>query len=163
MSGPIVQDNLAAVLAAIQDLVGREVLVGIPSSNATRSEDEPGAPINNAQLGYIHEHGAPASNIPARPFLVPGVQAVEERVGDCMQAAARAALRGNQEVVDGQLNRAGLIAQSAARYQLNSGQHEALAQATIVARRRKGRTGTQPLVDTGQLRNSITYVIREKD
>jgi hypothetical protein len=29
------------------------------------------------------------------------------------------------------------------------------------ARRARGRTGDVPLVDTGELRNSITYVIRK--
>jgi hypothetical protein len=37
-----------------------------------------------------------------------------------------------------------------------------LAAATLAARRRKGRTGTKPLIDTGQLRRAITYVLRRK-
>jgi hypothetical protein len=33
---------------------------------------------------------------------------------------------------------------------------------TLERRRAKGRTGTKPLIDTGQLRNAITYVLRKK-
>lgn len=162
MSNPVVKDNVAAVLAAIQGLVNRQVLVGIPSAKAERS-NEPGEPINNAQLGYIHEFGSPLANIPARPFLIPGVEMVEDKVTDRLQKAAKAAIKGDSNKVEAELHAAGLAAQAGARFQLNSGEHEALAPSTLAARRRRGRTGDKPLVDTGQLRNSITYVVRDKE
>lgn len=163
MSNPVVKDNVAAVLAAIQGLVSRQVLVGIPSAKAERQNDEPGEPINNAQLGYIHEFGSPQANIPARPFLLPGVEMVEDKVADRLQKAAKAAIKGDSNKVEAELHAAGLAAQAGARFQLNSGEHEALAPSTVAARRRRGRTGDKPLVDTGQLRNSITYVVRDKE
>jgi phage gpG-like protein len=156
----ITTDNVAKVLASIQELAGKQVLVGIP---ATKAEREDGEPINNAQLGYIHEYGAPASNIPARPFLIPGVAHAQESINNHLQKAAKAAMSGNDEKVDTELNATGLIAQAGARNEINNGNFEALSARTLADRRKRGRTGDKPLIDTGQLRNSITYVIRKKE
>lgn len=156
----ITTDNVAKVLASIQELAGKQVLVGIP---ATKAEREDGEPINNAQLGYIHEYGAPASNIPARPFLIPGVAHAQESINNHLQKAAKAAMNGNDEKVDVELNATGLIAQAGARNEINNGAFEALSAKTLAVRRKRGRTGDKPLIDTGQLRNSITYVIRKKE
>ncbi|MGY2438562.1 hypothetical protein [Pseudomonas sp. SDO52101_S400] len=158
----ITTDNVAKVLATIQELAGKQVLVGIPASKATREEGD-AEPINNAQLGHIHEYGAPASNIPARPFLIPGVARAQESINGHLQKAAKAAMDGNEEKVDVELNATGLVAQAGARYEINNGDLAPLSDRTLAARRKRGRTGIKPLIDTGQLRNAITYVIREKD
>lgn len=158
----ITTDNVAKVLSSIQELAGKQVLVGIPASKAEREEGNT-EPINNAQLGYIHEYGAPASNIPARPFLIPGVARAQESINNHLQKAAKAAMSGNDEKVDTELNATGLIAQAGARNEINNGDFEALSPVTLAARRKRGRTGDKPLIDTGQLRNAITYVIRKKD
>ncbi|WP_223840741.1 hypothetical protein [Pseudomonas extremaustralis] len=162
MSMKITKDDVSKVLASIQDLANKQVLVGIPASKAEREEGDE-EPINNAQLGYIHEYGSPKANIPARPFLNPGIARTQESINNHLKKAAKAAMDGNSEKVDVELNATGLIAQAGARNEINSGTFEALAPATLAARRRRGRTGDKPLIDTGQLRNSITYVIREKD
>lgn len=158
----ITTDNVAKVLATIQELAGKQVLVGIPASKATREEGD-AEPINNAQLGHIHEYGAPASNIPARPFLIPGVARAQESINGHLQKAAKAAMDGNEEKVDVELNATGLVAQAGARYEINNGDLAPLSDRTLAERRKRGRTGIKPLIDTGQLRNAITYVIREKD
>lgn len=158
----ITTDNVAKVLASIQELAGKQVMVGIPASKAEREEGDT-EPINNAQLGYIHEYGAPASNIPARPFLIPGVAHAQESINNHLQKAAKAAMNGDDEKVDVELNATGLIAQAGARNEINSGAFEALSASTLAARRKRGRTGDKPLIDTGQLRNAITYVIRKKE
>jgi len=160
MNMKVTKDDVGKVLASIQRLVGQEVLVGIP---AEKSHREDGEPVNNAQLGYIHEFGSPQANIPARPFLIPGVEAVEDRVAERLKNAATAALAGKKEVVDSELIGVGLTAQAAVRHQITSGDHVELAPRTLAARRKRGRTETDPLVDTGKLRNSINYVIREKE
>lgn len=162
MSIKIITDDVAKVLAAIQELAGKQVLVGIPATKAERKEGDE-EPINNAQLGYIHEYGSPKANIPPRPFLAPGVKSAEESINSHLKKAAKAAMAGDQEKVDVELNATGLIAQAGARHQINNGAHQGLAAKTLAARRKRGRTGDKPLIDTGQLRNAITYVIRKKD
>ena len=172
-------DNVAKILASVQELVGKQVMVGIPVTKAEREEGNT-EPLNNAQLGYIHEYGAPASNIPARPFLNPGIVRTQQSINNHLKKAAEAAMDGNLEKVDVELNATGLIAQAGARYEISSGEFAPLSMETIKTQARRGRKGGQkfleqiqigppesgllkPLIDTGQLRNSITYVIREKD
>lgn len=157
-------DNLEKVLKAINDLAGKDVLVGIPSSAPERKPDEDGnkPPPNNAVIGYWQETGDPEHNLPARPFLVPGVASVQAKLAERLGKAADAALAGDQKMAEVHMVRAGLEAQKAVRARINSGIKPDLADSTIAARLRRGRTGTVPLVDTGQLRNAINYVIRRK-
>lgn len=147
-------------MKSLHALTGRDVLVGIPSSATARKEK--GEPMDNATLGYIHEFGAPRANIPARPFLIPGIENGKDAINKQLQAATVAALSGNADEVDRRLHAAGLTAQNYVRARINSGIPPALTDATLAARRRRGRTGDKPLIDTGQLRNAITYVIRKK-
>src|SRR5260364_404888 len=144
-------------------LVHKEVLVGIPADAPERQEeDEPG----NAALGYLHETGSPARNIPARPFLVPGVRSAQKRINRYFEQSASAALDGHMEQVDKALHRAGLAAQNAVRAKMTEGPVKPLAESTLQARARRGHTpenaNAKPLIDTGQLRKSITYVVRKK-
>lgn len=155
----VINDRMPALLKAMSLLVQSEVLVGIPAESTERSE---GDAINNATLGYIHETGAPAAGIPARPFLVPGVAAAEEDVADQLAKGATAALAGDKTGIDQRLHAAGLVAETSVKNTLNAGVEPALADSTIAARARRGRTGTVPLIDTGKLRNSITHVVRRK-
>lgn len=152
-------DRVSEVLQAISRLVAKDVLVGVPESKTERKDDEP---INNATLAYIHEFGSPAANIPARPFLMPGIANAQDKVTERFKKAATAALDGNSQKADQQLNQAGLVAADAVQVKINTGPFKELSERTIDERERRGRTGTKPLIDTGQLRNSITYVVRKK-
>lgn len=157
--GFIKTDRLKEVLQSISGLVDKQVLVGIPDSAPERKDDEP---LSNAAIGYIQETGSPANNLPARPFLVPGVASAEEKTVPQLQKAVEAALDGDLPRAEKRMASAGLAAQSSVRAKINSGIAPQLKASTLAARRRRGRTGTVPLIDTGQLRNSITYVIRKK-
>jgi hypothetical protein len=178
-------NNSAAISAAIRDLASRRVLVGVPAEKAGRQPDpgQPPTPINNAELAYIHERGAPEANIPARPFLQPGVDSARDRLVKKLESAGRAAFAGDPAAVDRRLTEVGLIAQAAVRNKIADGPFVPLAPATIRARLRRtgigkfdpsiygkgaiasdeheAATGMWPLIDTGQLRNAISFVIRK--
>lgn len=156
MSLKISGDGLESILQAIQTLTTREVLVGIPHGEARSDSD-----MTNAQIGYIQETGSPAMNLPPRAFLVPGVEAVQDKTGQQLVKAVDAALKGNSISVEACLNRAGMIAQNSVRSVINSGDFEPLSEATLKARRAAGKKREKPLIDTGQLRNSITYIIKK--
>lgn len=160
MSMKITIDNVAKVLASIQELASKQVLAGIPASKAERNDD---SPLNNAQLGYLQNYGSPAQNIPSREFMESGIALVQDKIEGHLQKAAKAAVNGNSEKVDVELNATGLVAQAGLRARINSGDFEELKKSTLAARRRRGRTGVKPLIDKGELRNSLTYVIRKKD
>lgn len=182
----VTKDDVSKVLAAIQKLVGQEVLIGIPASSASR---EGGGPLNNAQIGYIHEYGSPQANIPARPFLEPGVSEAMDKITPRMKAAAKAAMDGDSSRVDQQLNAAGLLGRASAKKKIDSGEFEPLKPATVRNRRRARKTqsmradekkylaliaagetseaaqdatGIRPLHNTGELGDHITHVVRRK-
>jgi phage gpG-like protein len=152
------RDDVDRIMRSLKTLTGLDVLVGIPAENTERREK--GEPINNAILGYIHENGAPKANIPARPFLIPGVRNAKPKVIPHFKKATEAVLKGDLEGASRSLHAAGLIGQNEVRAVINSGPPPALSERTLAARRARGRTGDVPLIDTGQLRNSITYVLR---
>lgn len=157
----VVQNNTASVQAAIKMMTKRRVLVGIPSTTAPRSGGKNAAAINNAEIGYIQEFGSPAANIPPRPFLVPGINDVKAKLIKRMELAGQTALSGDLIKLDQMLHSVGIVAQNAVRARITRGPFTPLAPATIAARQRRGVTRINPLLDTGKLRQAITYVLRD--
>jgi hypothetical protein len=157
----ILKNNLEKVRARIGTFMVQDVLVGIPQDEAKARQED--TPINNATIGYLMDKGMPERNVPARPWLQPGVESVIPRVVKQLEEGARRALSSdNSRSVAEALERAGLVAQNGVRAYINQGIGPELAAATLAARRRRGRTGEKQLVDTGQFRNSVTYVLRDK-
>lgn len=188
MSGPLTVDRLPGLLASLAELVRQEVLVGVPDSTADRERDD-GEPVTNATIAYVHDNGEPELNIPARPFMDPGIRAAEDPICRRLKSAADATLAGNKARADQQLAAAGMAAQSSIRSKINDGPPPPLAPSTIANRHKQRGTksmrpsekaylkmvaagadpgaaqdaaGIKALVNTGQLRNSINYVIRRR-
>ena len=174
----VTKDRVPDVLKAIRGLTNKRVMVGVPAEHAERPDSE----VTNALIGYVLETGAPERNLPARPFLVPGVRNCQEDVAARLKKAGVSALSGNSADITTQLNACGLVAVSSVRDKMDTGPFTPLANATLEARVRRGggaqvgaaeelasrRAGNppgtdlaQPLIDTGNLQNSITYVIRD--
>lgn len=185
MTVKITIDKLGDVIKAISQLSNKDVLVGIPDSAPERTD----TPITNAQIGYVMETGSPAHNVPARPFLVPGVADVQSQCAERLGKAAGAALDGNQAGAERQMTAAGLIAESSVKKKIGSNIPPALSPETIRNRHRSRQTqsmrgdekeylkavdagtdpavaqaeaGIIPLINTGSLRNAITSVVRDK-
>lgn len=159
----VARDAAHALDASLKTLISQEVLVGVPRTKTERKESE-GA--NNAVLAYVHDNGSPSQNIPARPFMQPGIKAATPEIQERMGAAARALL-GARVASPGfmykYLTAIGLKVQSAIRSYVNEGIPPPLAASTLAARLRKGFASTKPLVVSGQLRNSINFVVRNKE
>lgn len=125
---------------------------------------EEGTPYPLALQAYIKEHGSPAYRVPPRPFLEPGIEKHLDMVKGGMKAALLDVLNGG----DGRTQRenlGGAIAGKVQEYFEEDNGWPPLSPKTI-ARRKKGPDGTAsdvPLVDSGALRQSITYVIRKKE
>lgn len=134
----------------------KEVAVGVPGEKTFRS----GEPINNATIAYLMEHGSPAQNIPARPFLEPGVKDAQPQSIVLMRAVAVSVLNGNSSSAT--LDAVGIVNQVAVKKRITSNTPPPLAPSTLAARKRRGVSRTNTLVDTGALLNSISYVVRRK-
>jgi hypothetical protein len=178
-------DQVSRVVKGINTLATTRTLVGVPAEKAGRSDD---GSINNAALAYIHDNGAPEANIPARPFMRPGIKNAQEKITDQFQKTAEAAVDKGPETALRGFARAGMIAQASIRAAIGSNIPPPLQPATIRNRQKGRRTkgmrkseteygalvtsgvapgeaqstvGIVALVNTGQLRNAINYVVRK--
>lgn len=180
----ITADNVAELRLMMKILAEREVLVGFPEETTTRDDDDSDPDITNAGLGYIHDNGAPEQNIPARPFMIPGMtNAIPQATQALVNVARNVLTKRSPEQVEMGLTRVGLAVQYALRSKINEGIPPPLSERTLrerASRGTKGRKGAnkelqrrmageqpstqfaKPLIDTGQLRNAINYVIRER-
>ena len=155
------------LLQAIEGLTRQQVLVGIPGDVPARTAVAGHAAITNPTIGYIMEYGSPAANIPARPFLQPGINDAMPAIIARLRAGAVKALTfpPDPSVGTRTLMGVGLLAQNSVRAVITAVIPPPLAASTIRARRTRKvapRTGTVPLYDTGQLVRSIQFVIRPK-
>ncbi len=148
------------------------VFVGIASGSKTDAREDGGPP--NHLLGFVHEHGSPAANIPPRPFLVPGVKSGKEKVTKHLEAAMRAALNDDDKAVKALLEQAGSDAVSAVKLYMRNGTFEPLKPSTIKNRNRsrltKGKReneqqgkNIQPLTNTGALRDALDFYVEDGD
>jgi len=181
----VTKDEVAAFVKSIRSLTKSNVLVGIPDKNANRTptDDDPNPP-SNAVIGYVQEFGSPVKNIPARPFLIPGVKAAETELAGTLKRTAQAALDGDRDALIKGLTSAGNAAVTSVQKTMTDSEYPPLSPKTVAGRARRGRKHAKqyvklmkegvptdvldsaglvrPLVDTGQLRRAITFVIRKK-
>jgi hypothetical protein len=179
-------DHVQELLEKVNDLTTADVLVGIPKANNSRKD----SPIGNAQLARIHEHGSPAQNIPARPFMGPGVKEAHKEFVKIMREGASAMIKGEKVNVEAMMTKVGILARNAVVRAITDPEEPfaPLKPATIRARLRRtaagrrkikqirakgisleawasqisadGTMNIRPLLDTLQMRSSITYVVR---
>ena len=180
------EGDLKRILEALKKLSEDELLVGVSADTAGSGRGED---INNAELAFIHtngvraagmksetdkaveegtpyplalqayikEHGSPAYRVPPRPFLEPSIEKHLDLVESGMKAALQDVLDGG----DGRAQRERLGATMAAKVQAYFQEDNGWPPNAPSTIKKKG--SAQPLVDTGALRQSITYIIRAKD
>jgi hypothetical protein len=182
----VLEDNSQMVADAIKRLANTTVMVGIPSDQEQPHYDEKGSQakgaekrtdtpsgIGNANIGYIHETGAPAAHIPARPWLGPGVRVNQRQWTAYMIRAGHLAFAGKIEGADKAWHAAGMTAVDGVKDHIQSNIPPPLSQVTVDRRRqrstgssyrRKATTAsdTTTLIDTAQMINSVSYVIRHR-
>ena len=133
-----------AVQQALREVMSDSfVLVGIHEDKSQRS----GGEINNATLGAVHEFGT--NNIPARPWLNPGVASGN---AEYLNIIERVLSDGEQ--LDVALERIGVVAVGKVQKYMRDLRTPPNAPSTI---KRKG--SSNPLIDTGVLRQSVTYKV----
>jgi hypothetical protein len=158
-------DNVKQLMAALDALEHREVLVGFPADEPDRNPDPNGSTFQptNALIAYVQNQGSAARNIPAREFMESGTLSVAPAMVDKLEQVGQKALEGDVRSVEKGLMQVGLIAEAGIKNRINSNISPPLSQSSLAKRRRRGRSGTNTLVDTGQLRNAVTAVVRTKE
>lgn len=127
---------------------GPVVTVGIHEQEGAKAHD-PKSGATVAELGAIHEYGAPAAGVPQRSYVRSYVDATDDATVASIQRELRAALDGKQ-TVNRALKRVALALEGGVKRQISRGIPPPLKPETI---RRKG--SSKPLIDTGLLRASI--------
>lgn len=166
------------VKAVIGDLQNAKVYVGIPEAETSRD----GEPITNAALMFIHTNGSEVMGIPKRPVIEPALEADKERLAATLGQAADAALDGDKLGYERYMKIAGQQGSNDAKLWFTDPRNgwPRNKEATIRRKLRKlrgkkfkaaisilnaaGETGDvseidTPLIDTGELRRSITWVV----
>lgn len=167
-----VRDNRAALARALRALGQSDVLVGVPGDDVqkggtgqgadARRAERPGgkAPaINNATLAYIQNNGSAAANIPARPFMEPGLADAGPEMAEAAAAGAARASEDGGGAVDQALTAIGRIVQDRIRRRLAAGVPPPLKSSTLAEH---GRDGDAPLDASLQLLNAINFVVRKR-
>ena len=139
-------DNFSPALRLLNDRVKKiagQIKVGVKNDQHANSN------LTVAQIGQIHENGAPKRNIPARPFLNPAVRNNATKYIRFIARQMPLLLLGRTnsgEIMDD----IGAMAVQDVRQYIENGNFTPLKPATI---KRKGHS--KPLIDTGQLKRSI--------
>lgn len=131
---------------------GLSVTVGIHEDAGQHGQDG----ITNAQLGALLNYGNPHNTlfgnpapIPARPWLVPGVESATQDIIDTIQDAV-----ANGATLDDTMEQIGAFAAGATQTYMTDLREPPNSQYTID---QKG--SSNPLIDTGALRASVTYKV----
>lgn len=174
--GPTVtrsRDGVGALVKSLQLLAKKHVLVGVPEEATDRDNDRD-TDITNAEIAYISTFGSEDLNIPPRPFLEEGIKEGWDKIQKEAERTGRLALRTVRATragevagiaaladVEAGLNRMGIVAVDAIKKKITDGPFEPLSEVTIQKREERGFTGTKPLIETGQLREAINYVVED--
>lgn len=170
-------DKTRVINSAIKRLGKMAVYIGIPADG--EGDERKKGTIRNSDLGYIHEFGSETAGIPPRPFLKPGVESVKDELKKQLQAAAKAALKENDEGMLKHLKLAAGKGERGVRNYMRNAPFEPIKLETAANRYRdrgnkgpskgeraaiaSGSTeGLKPLINTGQLRNAITGIVEEE-
>ena len=148
--------SLKVLTDRLKALTKKEVYVGIPAEKSSRYGE---GGVNNAELLYIHTHGSPVRHIPPRPVLQPAIEANRQAIGKQLAYAAQEALKGNVLRAEQGLERAGMVAQNVARGWFDNPDN---GWAPNSPRTIAKKGSSHPLIDTGEMRKAITYVVRDK-
>ena len=152
----ITQDNSGSeALEKLADQMNRAKLEVGFFDTATYPD---GTPV--AYVAAIQEFGNPAGNNPSRPFFR---NAISKNDGwkQLATKAMNAVVEGRMGL-DQALNQMGLKMAADVKDSITDGSYEALKQSTLDARQSRKRTegvASKPLIDTGQMLQSVTYAV----
>lgn len=156
-------DNWNNLLRSLEFIRNNSVYVGIPDESTDRKEKDG---ITNAELLFIHTNGSPIRNIPSRPVIEPAIKNDRERLSNMMKKAAQLAFDNKESQAIDQLRKTGMRGQNVSRaWFVNSENGWPDDKPETIRKKSKGKpAGYKPrtLIDTSQLRNSITYFVKTK-
>jgi hypothetical protein len=155
VSVKIIRDTNFAGIAVLARRVregDRSVLIGVPKKAGMANEGE----MTLAQVAAIHEFGSPEHGIPERSFLRAGITKSLPELKAFSANAIRRVANGGYTVRNA-LRHLGALAASKVQMEIVNGTFVPNAPSTI-----KAKGSSKPLIDSGQLRQSITWQLMTK-
>lgn len=129
-----------------------QILVGVPEG-AGSYDSEGGQQLTIATIAAVNEFGTADGRIPARPFLSTAIEEGAPKFVRTVELGLPKVLSGEQPM-SWLMHRVGNIAKGEVQQKITDIKNPPNAPATIA---KKG--SSNPLIDTGALRNSIDYLI----
>lgn len=180
----ISNDSLGSIKQIIESIARKDVLVGVSENDNPRNEES----IGSAQLlfihtngvrtqamriemeqnvkskgyhaaynMYIHSHGSPIWSIPPRPVIEPAIEADKKVMGDLLKDVIMAGLNGDLALAEENLRKVGIEGQTVSQEYFTN-PNNGWAKNSPLTIKKKG--SSNPLIDTGALRQSIQWSIR---
>ena len=138
--------------AEIEKLKANEVFIGFQAGHKVHTSDK-GEAVDMAEIAMFNELGTSTS--PSRPFLRMTVDENQEKISAMCEAEAKKLANGGS--AEQGLKRLGAFGVSLVQEKIGNGSFTPNSPATI-----KMKGSDKPLIDTGQMRQSVHYVIRAK-
>lgn len=156
--------KLQAIQKAVKEIGSQEALVGIPQEKNSKAD---GQKITQAELLYIHTNGSPANNIPARDVIDPALKHSKDQIKLLMKNVLLKAFDGDIDGAKSALEKAGVQGANISKewFTNPANNWEPNSKTTIEGTKNgwiKAKGSDRPLIDTGELRKSITSVVRKK-
>ncbi len=138
--------------AEVEKLKGNEVFIGFQAGKKMHT-DEDGKEVDVAEIAAFNELGTSTS--PSRPFLRQSVDDNKDKISAMCERAAKDLANGGS--AEQGLKKLGAFGVSLVQEKIRNGSFKPNAESTI-----KAKGSDKPLIDTGQMRQSVHYVIRQK-
>ena len=129
-----------------------QILVGVPEGAGSYTS-EGGQQLTIATIAAINEFGTADGHIPARPFLSTAIEEGAPKFVRVVELGLPKVLAGDQPM-SWLMHRVGNIAKSEVQQKITDIRTPPNAKSTIAKKK-----SSNPLIDTGALRNSIDYLI----
>lgn len=148
--GEKAHERLARMMESVKLAGEHEVRVGVPDG-----KNEPGTGTPLSLVAAAHEFGVPG-RIPERPFLRPGLTTNKDELRTINESLFKNVVNERMTVNEA-LQIIGMLAAGGVQKFIRNGSFQPLDPRTI---ERKG--SSEPLIDTGNLIQSITSEVRSK-
>ena len=145
--------DLEKYAKTIDDVKNKAVYVGLPKEKATKKYKEGESVI---EVGATHEYGV--GNIPQRSFLRVPFAENKKEIDEFIQK--RFKMSGKEIAPIKALEQIGVFTEGISKESFVKNNWKELSNARKQQKIVNGKSGNTPLIDTGNLRNSITSVVR---
>lgn len=129
------------------------IKIGLPEKVGKTEHSDSGLTV--AQVGASHEYGVPEKGIPKRSFLREPIINEQKKINKFIKNKF-SQVAGNSMTATTALNQIGLLGQNISKESFRNNDWEALKSSTI-----KSKGSSSPLIDSGQLNQSITYIVEK--